>query len=694
MPAIPTLHLWPDDDPQQVRWWSPMATARVPVAALPAPARAGEPEGETCALGRLLPEAALQALGDGACRLVLDAGLPAAWQAFAWEWTRDARGLPWAGRLLAERCAPPEAAPPAAHGDGLWLLDLWPRQENVQPFTDLHRCWRIQARKRATAEQVLRHGLNGLPPPAALALIAHGSETADGPALRDPDGQPWQPPLPQPAPALVVLAACAGRDGNLIAEGRRWLKSGARSVLVPLGRLDARTCAAFLEALGAGLAAGESPGAILRRLQPDSAQQHGAARFVLLGDSGDGDDHGPAGALIALTRRAWCPPQKPDSVFEALRRQRGLPGHYADTDAGRALLDELWPLAARLPPLVRSWVLALCAWLAEHHDHSRLDACQRLRRQCDTDLPEAAVQRALWAKLPYRQGDYARALIELDAALALDAQHVGALGLYANCLLDLDLPEAASQVLDRRDDALSRLSDASASLEQHRQLDMRARLYLRCGRLTAAGELFRRKHTAALQHDGRGFRELAWRLYTAAWQAQPDAAGAGLVAQAQAALAQSSGTGHGNEDGHYLLRALAAWAWRRNDAGLIAQTAAALRQRWSETRSEGGPLGLACGFLYLHDRHAYGDDWERARAALETERYFLELAALHGLAGERPAAQHMLNRFRERREAALRSLGDAALVQACAARDACEQAVLTDAAADPARLVASGLLPV
>ena len=63
MPVIPTLHLWPDDDPQQVRWWSPMATARVPVAALPAPARAGEPEGETCALGRLLPEAALQALG-------------------------------------------------------------------------------------------------------------------------------------------------------------------------------------------------------------------------------------------------------------------------------------------------------------------------------------------------------------------------------------------------------------------------------------------------------------------------------------------------------------------------------------------------------------------------------------------------------------------------------------------------------
>ena len=63
----------------------------------------------------------------------------------------------------------------------------------------------------------------------------------------------------------------------------------------------------------------------------------------------------------------------------------------------------------------------------------------------------------------------------------------------------------------------------------------------------------------------------------------PLAAGAELAGQARAALDAGPADGHGNEDAHYLLRALAAWAWRCADAALVAQLGAELRR----------PLGLA-----------------------------------------------------------------------------------------------------
>lgn len=692
MTADRVVYLWPDAALDRVCWSSPTANGWVTAQSLPAVTRAGAPEEENASLGRVLPEAAVQTFGNHGGRLLLDAGLAEDWQAFPWEWTRDSHGRPWAGRLRVERCVPVEPGP-AASGDGFWLVNLWPAAEAVQPFDGQAWVWQTRARAVRPAEKLLCKGLPNQPPPAALALIAHGSETAAGPALLDPAGQPWPAPIPQPAPRLVVIAACAGRDGNLIAEGRRWLAKGARTVLVPLGRLDATATAGFLAAFGQGLADGEAPGALLARLQAEPGQRHGAARFVLLGDGGPADG---CAALIALTRQALQTTGGLDDVFEALRRQRHLPGHYADTDAGRALLDELWALEARLPVQTRAWVLALCAWLAERHDHARLDACLLRQGHCRQALPASATPHALWAKVPYRQGNYGGALEELSQALALDRQHAGALGLYANCLLDLDLPEAACTALEQRDDALCDLPADAAIDERHKQHDMIARLRLRRGDLYGADELFRRKQQEAIRRGDSGRRELAWRLYVAAWRTPPDAAGAELAGQARAALDAGPADGHGNEDAHYLLRALAAWAWRCADAALVAQLGAELRRRWQSSRSEGGPLALACGFLHLHDPDAFDADWARARAALESERYFLELAALAHLAGETAPALHLLERFQQRRRQAIGRCGHEtpALLRACEQRERVEAEGFGTAGAEPARLVASGLLPL
>lgn len=688
------LYLWPDAVDGRICWHSPTASGCVAAQSLPAAAKAGAPEEESCALDRVLPAAAVQTFAQAGGRLLLDAGLPPDWQAFAWEWTRDPRGRPWAGRLRVERCVAAGAPAPVAPGDGFWLIDFWPPGEAVQPFSGQDWPWQVRARTVATAGRLLHKGLPGRPAPAALALIAHGSETATGPALLDPAGQPWQAPMPQPVPQWVVIAACAGGDGNLIAEGRRWLDAGAHTVLVPLGRLDATATAGFLAAFGKGLEHGEAPGALLARLQAEPGQQHGAARFVLLGDGGSEGAEACA-ALIALTRQALQTTGGLDDVFETLRRQRHLPAHYADTDAGRALLDELWALEARLPVQTRAWVLALCAWLAERHDHGRLKDSQLRQESCRPALPASATLHALWAKVPYRQGNYGGALDELTQALEHDARHVGALGLYANCLLDLDLPDAARTALDRRDDALLAAPAGLAAHERHKQRDMLARLHLRRGELHAADEQFRRKQNEAVQDGESGRRELAWRLYVCAWMAPP-ADGGALAAQARAALAAIPADDHGNGDAHYLLRALAAWAWRCADAALAAALGDELRRRRRQTRSEGGPLALACGFLYLHDRAAFAADWQRARADLEFEGYFLELAALAHLAGEAAGAVRLLERVQQRRWQAIDRCGreTAALVRACEQRSRVEAEVFGAAAADVERLVAHGLLPL
>lgn len=689
------LYLWPDAVDGRICWSSPTAHDSVAASSLPAAAKAGTPEAENCALARVLPAAAVQTFGDTGGRLLLDAGLPLDWQAFAWEWTRDPHGRPWAGRLRVERCTATDTPAATTPGDGFWLIDFWPSGEAVQPFSGQDWPWQVRARTVATAGRLLHKGLPGRPAPAALALIAHGSESAAGPALLDPAGQPWPAPIPQPAPRLVVIAACAGRDGNLIAEGRRWLDGGARTVLVPLGRLDASATADFLAAFGKGLEHGEAPGALLARLQAEPGQQHGAARFVLLGDGGSEDAEACA-ALIALTRQALQTASGLDDVFKTLRRQRHLPDHYADTDAGRALLDELWALEARLPVQTRAWVLALCAWLAERHDHGRLDACLAHRQTCRHALPGSATLHALWAKVPYRQGNYAGALEELTQALAHEAQHIDALGRYANCLLDLDLPDAAGAALDRRDAAICNAPADTISLESYKQRDMHARLHLRCGELHAADEQFRRKQQEAERRGDSGRRELAWRLYVAVWMTPPVDTGATLAAQAHAALAAIPADDHGNGDGHYLLRALAAWAWRQDDAALAGELGADLRRRWPCTRSEGGPLAQACGFLYLRNRAAFATDWQRARSALESERYFLELAALHHLAGETAPARSMLDKFQNRRLQAIRRCASetAALVRGCEQRSQVENAVFEAARADPGRLAASGLMPI
>ncbi|RXL96522.1 CHAT domain-containing protein, partial [Citrobacter sp. AAK_AS5] len=47
-------------------------------------------------------------------------------------------------------------------------------------------------------------------------------------------------------PPLVILLACGSDTGNLIHYGRKLLAHGARTLIAPFGRLDARAARDFL----------------------------------------------------------------------------------------------------------------------------------------------------------------------------------------------------------------------------------------------------------------------------------------------------------------------------------------------------------------------------------------------------------------------------------------------------------------
>ena len=170
--------------------------------------------------------------------------------------------------------------------------------------------------------------------------------------------------------------------------------------------------------------------------------------------------------------------------------------------------------------------------------------------------------------------------------------------------------------------------------------------------------------------------------------------------------------GYGNFDPIYLLRACAAWGWRRGDRGaldLVLDYRDLLRERiFAADKADPGPPGLCLSFLHL--AHADGflnnppiPPWDAIRVALEGSRYFIELASLAHLLGRPKEAAEYLGRFQVQRQlspgVSFPSWLHGGLLTdwcgICARRAEYEQEVLAyDGPPDIARLVESGLLPL
>ncbi len=679
---------------EHLRVWTPDRTERFADLASDAtdPAAGRDPrplinDSETLALEAALPAPLAAGLATrlrqtSRLRLRLAADLPAAWQRFPHEWlTLDGRPLHDRLRVwrhvsrTAEPVSPARTAPVA-------LLNLWPPDEAVQSLVDLAlspaQVHRYDGRRWVDALLRTQDPRRF----SALYLVVHGSERADAPPFRLPDRLLWELPLTQPLPPLVILSACGDCNGNLLDYAATLLERGASAVLAALGPLDARDAKALLPRLLQGWLAGERIGDVLDAAQAAVTWQ-GRGRLCLLGtgelrmsDAPTWADlatdrlaeHARAGQdavlgelLPRLTLETFLAAGEPSRATQHLREHLGIPELGAPAE-NRSLLERLWPLVDGLPTLTRLWVSPLLAHLAEQYDHARLNDCRRQLAQLARAHPEFAGLYADWAKAEYRRGHYAKAAVAivdgLRGATGTDEISVRLLGLLILILIDLNLPEPGRALLGLREQRLDRMDGTFAEQEKFKDLESRGRLALRRGEYREALARFRHKRAQAPEHKEKGWRELAWLLYAAALVG-PINGDLQWAEECRAILAGRPEPGPGNDDVLYLLRALAAWAWQRQDADARDALAAWLPEPEGRlySRQDIGPVGFALAYLHLgrwDGRSALAlPAWDEIRVALEEGRYFLELA-IFGRLLDRPQSETeawLTHHHRERRDA-------------------------------------------
>lgn len=739
------MWLWPEGrDGEYLRGWTPDETRRFPNLAGTEPALR-DPHAvitgqRAVPLENGLPPPladwlAAQLRQTSRLRLRLTADLPTAWQRFPYEWlTLD--GAPLHERWQVWRNVPRSAEPPApVRPAPVALLNLWPDRESIQPLAgfavspvEVHRY-----DGRREVEALLRW--QDARTYSALGLIVHGSEPPHTLPFLLPEGTLWALP-PIPLPPLVILLACGDSNGNLIDYAATLLQRGAVTVLAAIGKPDPRDAAALLPRLLHGWLAGEPIGEALAAAQAATRWQ-GQGRFCLLG-SGDlrmsnapvpadrsteqlvesaraGDDAIWRELLPRLTLQAFQTGGDLSPATQALRKQLALP-ELGAADANLHLLHRLTPVVDHLPLLTRLWVAPLLTHLAGQHDHERLNSSRRRLADLAKAHPESANLYADWAKAEYRRGYYARAAAAivdgLGCATVTDDITVRLLGSLVNILLDLNLPGPANAWFDLWQRGLDQLDGDFAGQERFKGRDVQGRLALRQGQVSAAMAWFRRKRIEAPDHKETGHRELAWLLYAAAL-AGPINGEAQSAEECRVLLADHPEPGSGNDDVLYLLRALAAWAWRRRDSAaweMLASWLPELANRL-ERRQDTGPVGFTLSYLHLYQREAGGrlalPAWETLRVSLEDDRYFFELAVFSYLL-ERPRAEveGWLNRYQQERRAVFEGLKPANLPDGLQSTgsllppdDLCDQEsrerqlLLSDGLPDWNALVAAHLLP-
>lgn len=662
-------------------------------------------------------------------RLTVD--LPNEWRDFPFEWL-DYQGKALQERLLVTRDVqkPGEGEIPGCKSQGV-ILNLWPGAEPVQPvsnivphYSGLQRKDRIGPVKAFMAgENLHNYGL--------LVVIAHGSEGAMDMPFRLEDGQGWALPTGRGLPDLVILLACGGEDGNLLAYGRSLLEAGARTVLAPRGQLDARQATKFLhDFLDGWLKQGLSVAEALHKTQrDDQSTRTGAARLYLLGEpdlhcqaASDRPEwlsleqlqnqvvtelatEGPAPTLPVWCERLTLCHYRRYGNLDKLELEREI----KETPRPR-LLQQLYPVRNALPHLTQLWVKPALAYLAEAHDHGLLESLEKER--ADLEKPGGAMTSPSyfrhWHKVYYRKGQYALAVRDLVKGLRpLQAEDYplhgrGLLGSLLNILKDQTLIPPAIQVDRQLELCLGRGTDRE-EVERHKRnaLDRKAGLALREGDVDQAIACYQQRwQENAAKPDERA---LYWLLYITAWH--PVREDRRYLQKAMDLL------NTGEKTDVYLLRALAAWAWCRSDATVAERLAAeipACEARLRDNSQDAGPPGFVLAYLHLYARQ-HTPDWqdqlptrEFVLTALNQQRYYLEETAFCHLFGDCNKAERRLQTFQQQRREVVAELRDwqpdwfkndwDLILQQ---QEEKENSVFLTVAPDPVRhLLESGLLPL
>jgi hypothetical protein len=742
-----------------IRWWTSAATGLL-AAEHPHPHGvtldwACQRDGRSqAALQQALPPVLAEVLRASlqeseSVRLRLAADLPESWARYPFEWLRHQRN-PLQGRVLVERWVPKQPRSSDCLGDGtVAVVDLWPEDEPVRPGDALisHDSTDVYFGPAVALNFFARADLSRL---SLLVVLSHGSEANAAAPFVVADGRPFELPLIYGLPPVVLLLACGNEDGNLLDYGRTLLDAGARTVIAPVGRPDARAARDFLGGFLQAWQQGKRVADILAGFHRSAEQERAGWRLCLLGDgsvragppreAADWPDDrlseaargdvlgGQAGeALSTLVDRITLDSYQNAGNLESAeaRLRAALRIGSGDEREERLLLRALHRYQGRLPPLASAWIIPLLGGLAEAYDHSLLNPCDRAWGSLDSATRHQAPSQShhYLSRMPYRWGHYvqaARALVDGMVMAGPDnPSRARLLGQLINLLIDLNLPESGTRV----DGLLCRCLNAHRGEDAERlrlnRLDRAARLALRRGEPGIAVAQYAEKwrQVRRSRPDTHGLRELITLLYGAAWADPGDPATRTYAREARQflpgpeAMLATLTPDHpgGNDDAVYLLRALALWTWRAGDremAGDLSRYGRYLRALVESDRDP-GPASFAMWYLTLSkgtgERPGGFPGLDEAEVGLDRENYWLELAALLALSGDRRKAMEYLDRFQSMREEVVSileevhpawQLGD--LRHEAARQISREREIL---AADPQspladRLVAAGILPL
>ena len=691
------LWLWPHES--VVRWWCPQHTgqfeSRRPCKGAGPPAIVELRDRRA----RLALDAALtQALAGllrrlfthhERVRLHLSDELDPAWHAFPYEWLY-LDGEPLHGRLSVAREWPRSGISRAVPARPVFILDLLPASDPVRPTRGLSLEF-----AQVISSQAVEALLAGQDPTGwgGLCILAHGSRDDEAEPFLLPDGSPWTLPTERGLPPLVILLACGDDEGNLIDEARRLIAAGAQTVLAPLGSATQEGAAHFLHGFLPLWCRGARVDDALCAVASAPESAGGAQRLMLLGrgdlriaaggrteDLGDevlvaaavGGD--PAALKTLLERLTWRGALAGRDIDEAEEDLCRLYQLEPDDEPGHlSLLDGLAAVEGCLQPLTRAWVVPFLAKLSEAYAHHLMPRFDAVRFELEEQgVPVTAPILHAWSRLNYRRGRYGRALADVLRGLAMlePGEHCGRgadiVRHFIGLLIALDLPGPAERFAHRLEDCLAKRHDDDADWQRHLLGDALARIALRRGEPRVALIHYRQKRAHALRRGEDGDRELASLHYVTAWL-DPDGEDEASDWSAWAREVQSRISHHlsasgdwanGNADEAYLLRACAAWGWRKRDRvalDLVLGFRCRLREQlFAGGYADAGPASMCFAYLTLAEREGLLLNppipcWDEIRTALANQRYFIELAAIARLMDRSDQCALYLGLFHDQR---------------------------------------------
>jgi hypothetical protein len=604
-------------------------------------------------------------------RLLLTEDLPIEWQRFPFEWLHLEDGRNLQGRLLVERYVPRSAsAPKFPMNSEVAVLNLLPSKERTT-FNKLGQIDQVQIYSGTGAVKIFLKQKN-LSALSMLCLIAHGSgQPLDKELPFVSENQlPWELPIEQGLPPLVLLVVCGNEQGNLVDYGKSLLKLGVQTVITAVGAPQQLPSLPFLQNFLEEWQTGKPVAEILLNAQAQRNSENAAQKLQLLGrgelrircDMYERNDAnlidavhaGNQDALIMLVNRITLAGFQTDgNLHNAVNELRkALNIAYGDAKQ-EDLLKRLDEIEQQIWYLSRAWVIPLLAKFAESYDHTLLNKYEKARAILDKHLGSLPAEiYHYWASVPYRQGYYASAAKEVANGIRLLTPETlctlgeGILGQLVNILIDLNFKKESQLLCDTLDRCLAEQYTEATKVERHCLLDRIARIYLRLGKTDAAIAKYKRKRQESIrdfkseeQPELAGQRELAWLLYVTAFTKHKDANKYAHEVKKIIADATSDTMGKGNENLIYLMRAFSLWAWRfDNEAAvnLLMQSIDIIQERLSG--GDAGPPGFTITYLHLY-KQAHPEisldlpALEEVQSALENDRYWIELVALSALLG-------------------------------------------------------------